>query len=320
MSLKFLRYFFLYIIVLLLIFVAVFFTVKSENNRWKNTILFVMDEGFYNITYEHQKDKIDKILDQNYTKLVTQVYKLNEFTYDSFIRDLRSLDEMYAPTHIVLSPTIVIYLFSYNAEKDIAFHSRGRAKIIGLTRVTKEGSLDEFYRIQDVNTTWNQIGVLADSQTLSTAFVYNSSDSYSQDAYLAFSRNTTKDHLIIDEYPRNEGEEETNEIYTKLFVENDTKIIITPYFKNLSLLQNRLERENKDVLFILDAEMTISLGDNGIKNLAAVNNLALDEIFEDLITNPSFSSLDVTFEKKGSRYIYILNDDIIVPEGDAFIK
>ena len=74
------------------------------------------------------------------------------------------------------------------------------------------------------------------------------------------------------------------------------------------------------MLFILDAEMTISLGDNGIKNLAAVNNLALDEIFEDLIKNPSFSSLDVTFEKKGSRYIYILNDDIIVPEGDAFIK
>ena len=118
------------------------------------------------------------------------------------------------------------------------------------------------------------------------------------------------------------NDDEINKISKTLkgYVENDTKIIITPYFKNLSLLQNRLERENKDVLFILDAEMTISLGDNGIKNLAAVNNLALDKIFEDLIKNPSFSSLDVTFEKEGSRCIYILNDDIIVPEGDAFIK
>ena len=305
---------FFYLFIFAVVGIIVYFTTKRENENWKNTVILVMDTNFYNLTYINQKDDINKILDNHYTKSVELVVNMNDFRYDVFKRDLLNEIDHSNPTHIIFSPTMVVNLYAnLSTDDDITKHNRGRAKLIGLSRIIRNDTLDEVYTPESISDVWTKFASLADVQTESVAFIYNNSEEYSRNAYAAFHDAMKNDIFILDEYPRNEGENECNDLYNILFNERDTKIIFTPYFKNLSRLANRLNIEKKDVLFVTDIEMTIPLTLLNNKNIGAISDFRFDEVINEALENVSFSSNKSSEVKDIKRVIYILNDRIKTP-------
>lgn len=285
--LKIIKNILLSLLILTLIGLFIFFTVRKSNDSFKNTILFVSDDNFYNLTYLRQKDDIDKILNENYARVIPLVYNIGALRYSDLRRDIVEACSSYSPTHIILSPTMLVYYLKNDESFDISYHSRGRAKILSISNVDRKGALDTVYSSPQNLDIWEDIAQLKlKNESEDIAFIYNSENTYSLSAYEAYRNKEDEDFIALDESPRESGDKEAEDLYKILFEDNSTSIIITPFFNNLVLLNEKIIENKKNVSFITDSELSFILNDNSI---IAVSDTDLTEVFkkafEDLSLN-----------------------------------
>lgn len=285
--LKIIKNILLSLLILTLIALFIFFTVRKSNESFKNTIIFVSDDNFYDLTYLRQKDDIDKILNENYARVIPLVYNIGNLRYSDLRRDIVEACSSYSPTHIILSPTMLVYYLKNDESFDISYHSRGRAKILSISNVDRKGALDTVYSSPQNLDIWEDIAQLnLKNEGEDIAFIYNSENTYSLSAYEAYRNKEDEDFIALDESPRDIGDKEAEDLYKILFEDNSTSIIITPFFNNLVLLNEKIIENKKNVSFITDSELSFILNDNSI---IAISDTDLTEVFkkafEDLSLN-----------------------------------
>lgn len=274
---KTIKYIFISLLIISLSLVLILFSVKRADDGFKNVVVFITDDNFYNLTYKRQKDDIDKVLSLNYAKLVPLVYNVGNLKYNDLKRDIMNTCSALTPTHIILSPTMLVYYLKNDESYTITEHIRGRAKIIAISNVDKKGSLDIVFSSPNNLKVWEEVAklnLLTNDKDI--CFLYNSENKYSLDAFEAYRTNENEKFITLDESPRETGVKETDDLYKILFEDNNTGIIITPFFNNILLLSEKIEKEKKDVMFITDSEISLLLKD---KTILSVSDTDLCEVF-----------------------------------------
>ncbi|MDD6957028.1 MAG: hypothetical protein SPJ08_00435 [Sphaerochaetaceae bacterium] len=288
------------VLIISLITGFVIISTKKADDSFKNAVLFITDDHFYSLTYQRQKDEIDKLLKENYAKLVPLVYNVGSLKYPDLKRDIMNACSSLTPTHIILSPTMLVYYLKNEESNLIAKHSRGRAKIIAISNVDKKGNIDVIFSPEDNLNVWSDIAKLdLKTDERDICFIYNSENQYSLNAFESYKTSENEKYITIDESPRVRGEKETDDIYRILFEENNTGLIITPFFNNIQLLADKIEKEKKDVLFITDSEASLLFNDKSIMAVADTDLYSVfKKAFEDVSLNVKAENETETISRK----------------------
>lgn len=237
-------------ILLVAIIIAVSITVSKQNEKNKNTVIFVLDDLYYNNVYKNDEKNIKKVLKKHYARPVVITYSLNRFSYDELERRIKTEEEATCPTHIIFSPISALNLYKSNTVSSIGSSSRSRARLISLSKIERTEIFDVAYK-ESKKDLYKTLASLIDSQDENTAFIYGLSSEKDPIMEIEEIRSgVKKDVFYLDEGLREKGEREANELYS-LLSEKDIKVIATLGFKNLDKLSDIFESENKDVFFIL---------------------------------------------------------------------
>ena len=288
------------VLIISLITGFIIISTKKADDSFKNTVVLITDDHFYSLTYQRQKEEIDKLLKENYAKLVPLVYNVGSLKYPDLKRDIMNACSSFTPTHIILSPTMLVYYLKNEESNLIATHSRGRAKIIAISNVDKKGNIDVIFSPEDNLNVWSDIAKLdLKTDERDICFIYNSENQYSLNAFESYKTSENEKYITIDESPRVRGEKETDDIYRILFEENNTGLIITPFFNNIQLLADKIEKEKKDVLFITDSEASLLFNDKSIMAVADTDLYSVfKKAFEDVSLNVKAENETETISRK----------------------
>lgn len=272
----------LFVIVLIAIGIFVGITVKKQNDKNKNTVVFVFDDLYYNNVYKSESKNINKILKKHYARPVVITYSLYRFSYDELEQKIRTEVESSYPTHIIFSPITALNLYKSNATSEIGTHNRGRARLISLSKIGRTELFDVSYK-ESREDLYNLFSSIINAQIENTAFVFNNYSEKENSMSLEEIRTMVdRDVFYLDEGMREKGENETKELYDALS-EKDTKIIASLGFKNLQNLSNLFESEKQNILFILPETLKNDVKPNQLGASIGIDfPLLLDQILNEV--------------------------------------
>lgn len=295
----------IFVVVLSIICVVLGITIKRQNEKNKNTVLFVMDNFYYENVYKKSEKELKKVFKIHYAKPILIVYDVYRFSYDNLRNEIEEKTRAYCPTHIIISPISALNLYKFNETPTIAEHNRGRARLISLSPIQRTELFDASYPISKEEL-YEDLASLLDAQSLKVAFIYNINegrDGFAPDIIRSYTEN---DILFLDEGMRELGDFEATELYNRL-QEQNIEIISTLGFNNLNSISNLYESDKKQILFILPDSL-----ENSVKNnqIGAIITIDFPSLVDEILDNVQITDTTSLGNDKAPLKIEIRNNKI----------
>lgn len=274
-----------------------------QNDEWKDKVLLVTSDHYDDAVIKFQHTDIKKLEIFNYIKVLKYRYDIENFNYNKFLNDILNISEKHKPTLIIFCPISCVQLLKNNVDRSYFINSIGRARLVGITSINKDGFFDCIY--EDKNSSqdaWQEIATFL-KKDIKAVYLHNSSISDSKIIEKTFKDTNNPNLLIFNEYPMSRGRSECEKIYETI---KDYDLIISTYTNNLPLLLSIYKEELKNKKWIVNTNLYSSINKKNILALVfpdiadiIKNETKIAEINPINITNKKFINYRFkSFDKK----------------------